>query len=315
MRYTLEYPSELPTAPDDFLLPDVIRDVVAHAEAAGFSAIALSEHPAPSLKWRLSGGHNTLDPIAALSFMAGVTTTIKLMTNLFVLPFRNPYLSAKALGSLDILSSGRLIAGVGAGYLRSEFAALGVDIDGRARLLDEALAALRSIWTEPETPFSGVGFAATGPMWLQPPVQRPHPPIWIGGNTAAALRRVVEYGSGWMPLIAPAAMTSAIGTAALEDARAFGARLVRLRQALADAGRDPESLDVQVICPWIDLDDPSSLRRAQDTLGELAGHGATWAVAHVDEATPEAAVEYIAAFGEAVIADDLVSTSVRGGPA
>ncbi|AKK29377.1 TIGR03619 family F420-dependent LLM class oxidoreductase [Mycobacterium sp. EPa45] len=306
MRYTLEYPSELPTAPDDSLLPDVIRDVVMTAETAGFSAIALSEHPAPSLKWRRTGGHNTLDPVAALSFVAGVTTDIKLMTNLFVLPFRNPYLSAKALGSLDILSAGRLIAGVGAGYLRSEFAALGVDVDDRAHLLDEALAALRSIWTDPEKPVSGVGFTAISPMWLQPPVQRPHPPIWIGGNTAAAARRVVEYGSGWMPLIAPAGMASAIGTAAPEDAAAFGARLGRLREAMADAGRDPESLDVQVICPWIDLDDDSSLRQAQDTLSELAGYGANWAVAHVDEATPAAAVAYISAFGEAVIAGNLV---------
>ncbi|MCV7215904.1 TIGR03619 family F420-dependent LLM class oxidoreductase [Mycobacterium crocinum] len=315
MRYTLEYPSELPTAPDDFLVPDVIRDVVTSAEAAGFSAIALSEHPAPSLKWRRNGGHDTLDPVAALSFMAAVTTDIKLMTNLFVLPFRNPYLSAKALSTLDILSAGRLIAGVGAGYLRSEFAALGVNVDDRARLLDEALAALRSIWTEPERPFSGTGFTATSPMWLQPPVQRPHPPIWIGGNTAAAARRVVEYGSGWMPLIAPAGMASAVGTAALEDAAAFGARLRHLREALADAGRDPESLDVQVICPWIDLDDGASVRQAQDTLSELAGYGANWAVAHVEAPTPAAAVEYIAAFGEAVIAGDLVSSSGRGGAA
>ena len=308
MRYTLEYPSELPTAPDDFLLPDVIRDVVRCAEAARFSAIALSEHPAPSLKWRRNGGHNTLDPVAALSFMAGVTTDIKLMTNLFVLPFRNPYLSAKALTSLDILSAGRLIAGVGAGYLRSEFAALGVDVDDRARLLDEALAALRSIWTDPETPFSGMGFAATTEMWLQAPVQLPHPPIWIGGNTSAAARRVVEYGSGWMPLIVPAGMATAIGTAALEDAAAFGARLRRLRQRLSDAGRDPECLDVQVICPWIDLDDNASLRQAQDTLNELAGYGANWAVAHVEAPTSREALDYIEAFGEAVIASNLVSS-------
>jgi probable F420-dependent oxidoreductase len=307
MRYTLEYPSELPTAPDDFLEPDVIRDVATRAEAAGFSAIALSEHPAPSLKWRRNGGHDTLDPIAALSFMAGVTTDIKLMTNLYVLPFRNPYLAAKSLGSLDIVSAGRLIAGVGAGYLRSEFAALGVDVDDRAQLLDEALAALRSIWTDPETPVSGKGFTATSPMWLQPTVQRPHPPIWIGGNTAAAIRRVVQYGSGWMPLIAPAGMASAIGTAAVENADQFGALLGRLRNALADAGRDPLSVDVQVICPWIDLDDESSLRQAQDALGELAAHGANWAVAHVQAATPKAALDYLDAFGEAVIAGGLVS--------
>jgi alkanesulfonate monooxygenase SsuD/methylene tetrahydromethanopterin reductase-like flavin-dependent oxidoreductase (luciferase family) len=144
-------------------------------------------------------------------------------------------------------------------------------------------------------------------------VQRPHPPIWIGGNTAASLRRVVEHGSGWMPLIAPAGMASVIGTAALEDARQFGTRLGRLRDALADAGRDPQTLDVQVICPCIDLDDASSLQRAADVLGELAEYGANWAVAQVGKTDPGAAIEYIDAFGEVVIAGGLISDSVRGG--
>lgn len=301
MKFTLEYPSELPTASDDFLRPDVVRDIAVQAEAAGFSAIALSEHPAPSVKWRRGGGHNTLDPVAALSFMAAVTTDIRLMTNLYVLPFRNPYLAAKALGSLDILSGGRLIAGVGAGYLRSEFAALGVDADRRAALFDEALTALRAIWRDPETPVSGTTFAAVSPVWLQPPVQRPHPPIWIGGNGTAALRRVVEHGSGWMPIIAPAGMATVIGTAALENADQFGARLARLRDQLAEAGRDPADLDVQVICPFVDLDDETSLRHARSVLDELAGHGATWAVAHVDGTSPQAAIDYITAFGETVI--------------
>ena len=110
-----------------------------------------------------------------------------------------------------------------------------------------------------------------------------------------------------MPIIAPAGMASAIGTAALENADQFGALLHRLRNALADAGRDPLSVDVQVICPWIDLDNDASLRQASDVLGELAGHGANWVVAHVDAASPRAATDYIDAFGEAVIAGNLVS--------
>lgn len=301
MNYTLEYPSELPDAVDDFLRPDVLRDVAIHAEAAGFSAVALSEHPAPSLKWRRNGGHNTLDPVAALSFMAAVTGSLKLMTNLYVLPFRNPYLSAKALGSLDVVSGGRLIAGVGAGYLRSEFSALGVDFDRRAELLDEALRALRSIWTDPETPLSGGGFDAVGPVWLQPPAQRPHPPIWIGGNGKAALRRVVEHGSGWMPLITSAEMASVIRTAAIEDAAQFGVVLDELRGRLADAGRDPMSVDVQVVCPHIDVDDDASLQHALEVLDELAGYGANWTVVHVDGSSPQAALDFITFFGEAVI--------------
>ncbi|MGV0814113.1 TIGR03619 family F420-dependent LLM class oxidoreductase [Mycolicibacterium boenickei] len=301
MKYTLEYPSELPTAPDDFLQPEVIRAVAAGAEAAGFAAVAISEHPAPSVKWRNNGGHNTLDPIAALSFMAAATTAIHLMTNLYVLPFRNPYLSAKALGSLDLISGGRLIAGVGAGYLGSEFAAVGVSLERRAELLDEALAALRAIWTEPEKPVTGVDFAAVGPVWLQRPAQRPHPPIWIGGNGAAAIRRVVEHGDGWMPIIAGPGMAAAMRTAAIENSEQFGTAVRRLRNRLADAGRDPSSVDIQVVCPHTDLDDESSLRHARQTLAELAGHGATWAVVHVDGTSPQAALDYIKAFGAEMI--------------
>lgn len=301
MKFALEYPSELPAAPDTFLRPDVIREVASHAEAAGFSAVALSEHPAPSLKWRRNGGHNTLDPIAALSFMAGVTSRIKLMTNLYVLPFRNPYLSAKALGSLDLISGGRLIAGVGPGYLRSEFSAIGIDFDNRAALFDEALGALWSIWADPEIPVSGTTFAAVGPLWLQRPAQRPLPPIWIGGNGRAAMRRVVEYGTGWMPIIAPAAMASVIRTEAIEDATQFRAALDRLHKQLVDAGRDPATVDVQVACPYFDVNDDRSLRRARPTVRELSESGATWAVVHVDGSSPQAAVEFITAFGEAVI--------------
>ncbi|TMS51653.1 TIGR03619 family F420-dependent LLM class oxidoreductase [Mycobacterium sp. DBP42] len=311
MKYTLEYPSELPTAPDDFLHPEAIRAVATQAEAAGFSAVALSEHPAPSVKWRNNGGHNTLDPISALSFMAAVTTHLRLMTNLYVLPFRNPYLSAKALGSLDLVSGGRLIAGVGAGYLRSEFAAVGVSLERRAELLDEALTALRAIWNEPQTPVSGADFAAVGPVWLQSPTQRPHPPIWIGGNGAAAIRRVVEHGDGWMPIIAAAGMAASMRTTAIEDADQFGAAVRRLHHRLADAGRDPRSVDIQVVCPPVDLDDDVSIGHARDVLAELEGHGATWAVIHVDGSGPQAALDYIKAFGEEMdlVADQSISES------
>ncbi|MBP1820348.1 TIGR03619 family F420-dependent LLM class oxidoreductase [Mycobacterium sp. OAE908] len=302
MKYTLEYPSELPTASEEFLEPDVIRQLARQAEISGFSAVALSEHPAPSVKWRRNGGHNTLDPIAALSFMAGVTARIKLMTNLYVLPFRNPYLSAKALGSLDLISGGRLIAGVGAGYLRSEFCAVGVDFDRRAQLFDEALGALWSIWVDPDAPVNGTAFNTPGPVWLQRPAQRPHPPIWIGGNGKAALRRVIDYGTGWMPIIAPAGMATTIRTAAIENATQFGAMVDQLRDGMAESGRDPMSIDVQVVCPHIEIDDPASLQRACDVLDELGAYGATSAVVQADGSSPQAAVDFIKAFGEAVVA-------------
>ena len=101
---------------------------------------------------------------------------------------------------------------------------------------------------DPDVPVSGADFEAPDPVWLQSPTQRPHPPIWIGGNGKAALRRVVEYGSGWMPIIAPAGMASVIRTAAIENARQFAGAIDQLKDQMDEAGRDPSSLDVQVVC-------------------------------------------------------------------
>ncbi|MGE2834948.1 TIGR03619 family F420-dependent LLM class oxidoreductase [Mycobacterium sp. SMC-4] len=313
MRFTLEYPGDLPAASDDFVRPDVIADVARAAETAGFSAVALSEHPAPSVKWRTHGGHDTLDPVAALAFMAAVTTRLKVMTNLYVLPYRNPYLAAKALTTLDHLSGGRLIAGLGAGYLRSEFAAVGVDFGRRAALFDEALHALWTIWVDPDTPVRGSGFCTAGPVWTQRPVQRPHPPIWIGGNSAAAQRRVVEYGTGWMPVIAPAALTTSMRTPAIADVGAFARSVSRLRDAMERSGRDPATLDVQVVCPILDVADPS---RTLEALEELAAGGATWALIRADGRSARAALDFIDAFGSAVIGRSaLTATSSPAGVA
>ncbi|MGW4365858.1 TIGR03619 family F420-dependent LLM class oxidoreductase [Nocardia takedensis] len=301
MKYVLEYPSELPAAGPEFLLPEVIREIATTAERAGFTAVALSEHPAPSLKWRRNGGHNTLDPIAALSFVAGVTTRLEVMTNLYVLTFRTPYLSAKALAGLDIVSGGRLIAGVGAGYLRAEFAAVGVDHDRRAELLDEALAAVREIWRAPEQPVSGKDFAAPGPVWSQQPTQRPHPPLWIGGNGSAALSRVVAHGDGWLPIIASAAMAGAMRTAAIENADQFGERVDTLRRRLEAADRDPADIDIQIVCPPLDITDAGSVRSALAVVADLERRGATHAVVHVDGSSPAAAARFIESFGEIAI--------------
>lgn len=299
MKFTLEYPSELPTAPDTFLRPEVMQEVATRADNSGFSAVALSEHPAPSAKWRRNGGHNTIDPVAALSFMAGVTDRIRLLTNLYVLPFRNPYMAAKSLTSVDILSNGRLIAGLGAGYLRAEFAALGVAHDRRAELFDEALEALHRIWTDPESPVSGADFAAPGPPWLQQPVQRPGPPIWVGGNGPAALRRVTAYGDGWMPIIADATMAAAMRTTAIEDPDQFSSAVTRLHTRLASAGRDPGSVDIQVVCPHIDVTDRHSVHAAQEFLDDLGRRGATSAVVHTDGSSPAAALDFIDTFATA----------------
>ena len=181
----------------------------------------MTDHPAPDAKWLAGGGHHALDPFVALSFAAAATTRIRVQTHILVLPYRNPLLTAKSVLSLDVLSGGRVILGVAPGYLKPEFAALGVDFDERNELTDEAIDVMRQLWTDGEIETVGRHFRTRGTTMRPPVVQKPHPPIWIGGNSTAAIRRAAERGQGWVPFPNPGGLTLARAHArALEPRRA-----------------------------------------------------------------------------------------------
>ena len=134
-----------------FLSQDAIIALSVAAEEAGFAAVSFTEHPIPDESWRITGGHDGLDPFIGLAIAAAVTKKLRLLTYLCVLPYRNPFLLAKTVATLDVLSGGRLILGAGVGYQEAEYAALGVDYAERNALFDEALEAMKLAWTG-ETP-------------------------------------------------------------------------------------------------------------------------------------------------------------------
>src|SRR5580658_2605463 len=146
LRFVYHYPETVGTDAD---MPDSgpIDRVAATAERAGFDAFALTEHPVPGARWLAHGGHQSLDPLVALAFAAAATSRIRLLTHLVVAPYRNPFLLAKSAASLDKLSGGRFILGLGAGYHKTEFYALGVDMEERNALFDEALDVLPLHWS------------------------------------------------------------------------------------------------------------------------------------------------------------------------
>ena len=135
-----------------------------------------------------------------MGFAAARTTTLRLIPNIVVLPYRNPFVVAKSGATLDMLSDGRFTLAVGVGYLKREFTALGVDFDERAALFEEALEVIRAIWTGDDISFEGRHFSAKGITAHPRPVSRPHPPIWIGGNTAAARQRVDHVRGRMVPV-------------------------------------------------------------------------------------------------------------------
>ena len=167
MRVSYGLPTHRVDCGEEFLAPGAIGELAAAAEAAGFGAVYTTDHPFPGDDWLAHGGHHALDPLVALSFAAAATTSVLLHTNLFVLAYRNPFLAAKGIATLDVLSGGRTVVGLGAGYLEPEFAALGADFDGRNDRMDEALAALDAAWTGESVAFEGSGYRATGNTMLQ----------------------------------------------------------------------------------------------------------------------------------------------------
>jgi probable F420-dependent oxidoreductase len=168
---------------------------------------------------------------------AASTRRLLLHTNVYVLAYRNPFLAAKALASLDVVADGRLVIGVAAGYLRPEFAALGADFDRRVERLDEALELLPRIWGEHGVAATGADYEARSVTSLPHPVQRPHPPIWIGGNSVSAMRRAVRSAQGWSPFPTPEGAAGALRTAVIDDLGALSDRLRRLAELVEEHGR------------------------------------------------------------------------------
>ncbi|HLZ72870.1 MAG TPA: TIGR03619 family F420-dependent LLM class oxidoreductase [Dehalococcoidia bacterium] len=182
-------------------VPEVAAQVARAAEAAGFESVWGGEHvvlpdpqapPSP-----MAPQDRALDPLVALTYIAAHTSRVRLGTGIIILPQRNPLVLAKEMASLDVLSGGRLICGVGAGYLEPEFRALNAPFEHRGPRTVDYIEAMRAIWTQPAPAFQGRYFSFAGVQSHPHPLQQPHPPIVIGGHSPMAFRRAVEHCNGW----------------------------------------------------------------------------------------------------------------------
>jgi probable F420-dependent oxidoreductase len=294
MRFTIGLPTDHVAQAEEFVTGDAVMACARTAEDAGFDACFVTDHPAPDIRWLEGGGHHALDPFVALSFAAAATTRLKVQTHILVLPYRNPLLTAKSVLSLDVLSGGRVILGVAPGYLKPEFAALGVNFDERNELTDEAIDVMRTIWTEGEIETEGRNFRTRGTTMAPPTPQRPHPPIWVGGNSTAAIRRAAERGQGWVPFPNPPGVR-AVRTPPLSDLDELARRIGVLREHAASIGRT-EPLDI-CMSPF------AGGAAILDEVHELEVLGVTWTVLGAGNATTRA--EWID--GVRRIADEVVA--------
>ncbi len=193
------------------LHPSAFEDVAVEADRLGFESVWFPEHlifpvdmsgsPFPGQDHPPVPPETPLyDAFSMLSFFAAKTNQIRLGTNIFLLALRHPFTAARAIQTLDILSQGRAEIGIGVGWLRREWSVTGIDPATRGRRLDEALEICKKLWTEPVIEHSGEFFQFEKVMFEPKPVQKPHPPIHVGGESEAALRRAARVGDGWLGL-------------------------------------------------------------------------------------------------------------------
>lgn len=178
---------------------DVIRRSIVQAEELGYDSVWAIDHVIAPRKDAAQFGL-LYDPLVVLSLAAGLTERVLLGVSVLVLPYRHGVLTARMIASLDNLSAGRVILGVGSGWNAAEFAILGLPFERRGPMTDEYLRVMQELWTNPEPSFAGEFTQFSDVEFRPPPVQKPHPPIWVGGHSPAALRRTAEFGEAWHPI-------------------------------------------------------------------------------------------------------------------
>ncbi len=242
---------------------DSLLEIAAAAERLGFDYLGFSDHVviADSVdsvypytadgRWFAEDSGECLEQISTLCFVAAATSRIRLLTSIMVLPHRPPILAAKMLTTADVLSGGRLTVGVGVGWMAEEISLLGgPPFAARGKAADESIAAFKELWTAERPRFSGAHVAFEGLKFSPKPLQRPHPPIWVGGEGAAARRRAGRVGDGWYPVCNNP-------KAPFDTPERYASGLAEARRVAEAAGRDPAALASGLYVIWHSLAGPS----------------------------------------------------------
>jgi probable F420-dependent oxidoreductase len=220
--------------------PDIIRSTAVRAEQLGYDSVWVSDHVVVPHANIVNFGETVFDPVVTLAVAAAATSRVRLGTTVLIVPYRNAVVTAKMISSLDALSGGRVVFGIGAGWVAAESAMLGVPFAERGAMTDEHLQAMQELWTKREPSFAGKYTQFSGLTFEPKPLQKPHPPIWVGGHSRAALRRATRFGAAWHPI-----------NRSPEELRAGVAELARLCQVHGRAVRPTLTLrnDVRILRP------------------------------------------------------------------
>lgn len=302
-----------------FVARDNVMTLAQRAEALGYAYIGIADHLVVPEKhgdryayttdgvWPGSASGECFDAIATLAFLAGCTQRIKLLTSVVVVPYRPPVLAAKLFLTADVLSGGRVIAGVGSGWMREEFMALGTPpFKDRGAITDEYLSAWKALWTQPHPKLQGKYTNFDNVVFAPKPTSQPHPPIWVGGESPAAMRRAVQLGDAWYPV-------SNNQHVRLNTPDRLQAGIGNLHRAADKAKRDPTTIDVGYL--WFGPPVFTAQRDAEgarqlfsgssaDMLADAAAlekAGARHAILYLQRPTIEETLDVMQRFAEEVI--------------
>jgi probable F420-dependent oxidoreductase len=282
--------------------PDNVATLMHRAEELGFDHLSVSDHLvvprniesrypySESGAWPGAASGECLEQFTLLAWLAAITSRPRLITAVAVIPYRAAMHTAKIAATIDVLSQGRLVLGAGAGWMKEEFEAVGAPpFEERGRVTDEYLQAFKILWTEDNPRFEGRHVRFSDVVFLPKPVQKPHPPIWIGGESPPALRRAVRYGDVWFP----------IGNNPhhrLDTVARFKDGVAQLRRLAEQLGRDPASIGLAYYAGWFDETKTIQLEDGQR---------------HLMSGSPAQVAEDIAALGDLGVTD-LVLNLQRG---
>ncbi len=249
--------------------PDALADIAKLGDRLGFYCMVMPDHvlqpnqvnstypyslTGDILEAGQSGDGEWPEQITTLAYLAGITERIRLVTSVMIIPYRHPILTAKMLSTLDMLSKGRLILGAGVGWMEEEFELLNAEpFAERGAVTNEYLRAFIELWTKDDPTFEGKYVNFSNITFLPKPVQKPYPPIWIGGQSKPAIRRAAQIGNAWHPV-------GAIPATPLEPEE-LAENLVLLRDYAEKAGRDPSQIQVSVKAPLYDSANSGGPRR------------------------------------------------------
>ena len=298
--------------------PDALTDIAKLGDRLGFYCMVMPDHilqpnqvnstypyslTGDILAAGQSGDGEWPEQVTTLAWLAGITERIRLVTSVMIIPYRNPILTAKMLSTLDMLSKGRLILGAGVGWMEEEFELLNTEpFAERGAVTNEYLRAFIELWTNDNPKFEGKYVNFSDITFLPKPVQKPYPPIWIGGQSKPAIRRAAQIGDCWHPV-------GAIPAAPLEPEE-LAENLVLLHQYAEKAGRDPATIQVSVKAPLYDAGDSSGPRRrfsgspdeVRQDVQTYADVGVTHLIFDFRTADPKQTEDRMARFSEEVMA-------------